>query len=362
MKAREKNVLLTVLDQRWESYQAQFQNCRREFSEEAVHDLRIAARRFLAVLDMIRTLDPQPRVQKTRRFFKGQLDDLDDLRDVQVMLVELAEAAPRMPALERFQPTLAKREKRFLRIARADIKQVRLSEVQKRIEKIRASLKKPAGGSAPTPPLFQAVDRAYARLGRAYGQIDEQKPATIHRARIAFKKFRYMVEIVAPLLPEAPQDYFKYMHDYQSKMGDIRDVTVLLDTLAELASEGAVDLDLKPIRRHYARRLEALISAFLEDKGDVQTFWRAAPEQDFPWETSHDPLYHPARSGRSSGQRRGRRRQSAAADTQGTAEDAPDRARPKGAGGADRPDPDQPLSSGNADGPDPRQDPRPEER
>ncbi|HEX2698114.1 MAG TPA: hypothetical protein VHM28_10430, partial [Anaerolineales bacterium] len=47
---RARALLLTSLDERWKTYRAQVKTCRKEFSEEAVHDLRVAARRLLAVL------------------------------------------------------------------------------------------------------------------------------------------------------------------------------------------------------------------------------------------------------------------------------------------------------------------------
>ena len=68
---RDGALLITALDGRWENYRVQVKTCRREFSEEAVHDLRVATRRLLAVLDIARALDPNPRLQKTRRFLKG---------------------------------------------------------------------------------------------------------------------------------------------------------------------------------------------------------------------------------------------------------------------------------------------------
>ena len=40
--------LLAALDQRWKNYRAELKRCRAEFSNEAVHDLRAAARRMLA--------------------------------------------------------------------------------------------------------------------------------------------------------------------------------------------------------------------------------------------------------------------------------------------------------------------------
>ena len=115
--------------------------CRNEFSEEAVHDLRVSARRLLAILDIARTFDPHPYLQKARRALKDQIDDLDDLRDVQVMLVEVSEAPENFLDLKPFEIHLQERENRLLRAAQKQILALKLSELKKRIEKIRESLK-----------------------------------------------------------------------------------------------------------------------------------------------------------------------------------------------------------------------------
>ena len=73
---------------RWDTYRRNVKRCRHEFSEDAVHDVRVAARRLVAMLDIARSLEPHPRIQKVRRVLKRQLDDLDDLHDVQVMLAK----------------------------------------------------------------------------------------------------------------------------------------------------------------------------------------------------------------------------------------------------------------------------------
>jgi CHAD domain-containing protein len=349
MTAKTDKTLLVSMEERWKNYRVQLKTCRREFSEEAVHDLRIAARRLLAVLDVVRALDPHPRVQKARKALKNQLDSLDDLRDFQVMLVDVVENLEALPQLQPFVELLHKREKVFLRSARKQTKTSHPSELSRRIEKIHGMLEKYSYDEEFNARLLGVVDQAFLSAEQAYGQIDASQPATIHTLRIAFKKFRYMVEIAHPILPEYPGVYLKRMHDYQSRMGVIQDVDVLLNTLADYTESNASSLDLEPARRYYEEHRAKLIAAYLDNKGELNIFWRNAPEQSFPWEKSHDPVHRPSRHRRASGDARLRRRQPAPADSKGTQEDAQDSQGPEGIGEAIRPDPDQPLSQGSAD-------------
>src|SRR5262245_36418615 len=123
MKTNE-NVLITALDERWKKYRAELKTCKREFSEEAVHDLRVATRRLLAVMDILRSLDPHPRIQKVRQTLKNQLDSLDDLRDTQVMLVEVSESVANLTELKPFEEGLLRREKRLLRAAHKEVREL----------------------------------------------------------------------------------------------------------------------------------------------------------------------------------------------------------------------------------------------
>jgi len=116
-----------------------------------------------------------------------------------------------------------------------------------------------------------------------YEQIDPARPSTIHRLRVAFKKFRYMVEIAHPLLENFPQDNLKRMHDYQSLMGEIQDADVFLQTLGDFQSNVSSPAP-EPVRHYYESRHADTISAYLKDKGMLNEFWRLIPDQSFPWE------------------------------------------------------------------------------
>lgn len=283
MNETARTLIIEALEQRWETYRAQLKACRKEFSEEAVHDLRVAARRMLALIEVLRGTHPHPRLQKLRRDFKAQLDSFDDLRDTQVMLVEISENIETLPQLAALQKHLQKREKHLLRAAKKQVDVFETGGMARRVGKYReALLSEPAEDLGAR--ILQVVDDAFLTVTQRYGWIDPAQAATIHRVRVAFKKFRYMVEVIHPLLPNFPTKLLKHLHDYQTAMGNIQDVEVFLQTHADFAAHNK-DYDPHPVRLHYERRHVELVSAFVEDMHQLHTFWRAAPEQPFPWES-----------------------------------------------------------------------------
>jgi len=275
-------LLLAALDQRWKKYRAELKRCRAEFSNEAVHDLRVAARRMLALVQLLNSIAARPRLQKLNRAFKDQLNEFDDLRDTQVILAELSETIQELPQLQKFQYHLQVVEEDLLKTLRKKLKVIDLFDVSKRIRKTRESLETNSDDELALQTL-QAVDHAFLVTKQRHSWIDSAQSATIHRVRIAFKAFRYMVEIIQPLLKDFPPDNLKQMNDYQSLMGEIQDVEVIMQTLADFPSS-ASSFDHQSVRQYYERRHAEATSAFIEDMNQLDIFWRPAPDQPFPWE------------------------------------------------------------------------------
>ena len=283
-KPETNQILLEALEQRWKNYRAELKRCRAEFSNEAVHDLRVATRRMLALIQLLNSIAPRPRLQKLTRAFKDQLDEFDDLRDTQVILAEISEILQELPQLHDFQKHLQFTEEKLLRNLRKKIKQLESSEITKRIRKTHAAIEAETNSDLRLQ-VMQAVDDVYLITKQRLGWVDATRSATIHRVRIAFKSLRYMIEIVQPWLHDFPVENLKRMNDYQALMGEIQDAEIFAQTLADF-SEHASFSDPEPVRRYYERRHVEAISAYTEAMNQIDTFWRSAPEQPFPWENT----------------------------------------------------------------------------
>lgn len=349
----KNNILLVALDERLDAFRVQFKTCRRDFSEEAVHDLRVASRRLLAGLDLARVFFLKPSLQKTRRELKRFLDELDDLRDVQVQLVDSVDLLASFPQIEGMVKRLQKQEKKLLRAAEKELKKSQLTEISERVEKVHAQLREEIPAKGFDARLLSAVDEAFARAKQAQGRVEAKDAASIHRLRIAFKKFRYMLEAAHPLVHQYPETLFEKMHAYQSKMGDIQDAEILIQTLGEFAGREP-DADLAPVRATLEKRRTELLAAFMQVKDELAAFWRAQSEDKFPWEGSDETVHHSPRNRRRSGGSGSRRSETTVGE--GAQKDGEDRARTEATGGTPGPDPDQPLPASGADSGDSPQD------
>ena len=281
---RSAILLVEALEKSWKTYRAELKRCRQEFSNEAVHDLRVATRRIITVIQLLHSISPRPRLKEIIRMFKAQLDEFDELRDTQVILAEISESLHELPQLQGFQKQQQSLEEKILKSVRRKIKKFQTKNLTRRIHKIHEKLEKesPEGLEA---RILQSVDDAYSSVQQRFRLVDVARPPTIHRVRIAFKNFRYMVEIVHPLLEKYPEEHLKWMHDYQSRMGDIQDAEVFLQTLTDYAENDSFQ-DLEPVVRYYDGRRAETITTYARDMNHLHNFWRAAPDQPFPWEAN----------------------------------------------------------------------------
>ncbi len=281
-------LISSSLEGRWNKYIQELNRCRLEFSEEAVHDVRVATRRLLALIDLFTFLYPYVQTRKTLLALKDQLDSYDDLRDTQVMLLEVNQRVQEIPVLTPFQKFLVKREKNLLQVAEKNIKTYKLNNLEKRISALQKTVQKAEENPTIYNNLFQTLDDVYASVLKRFKRIDPNIPPTIHRVRVRFKKFRYMVECVHPLIPNFPDSNLQKMHDYQTLMGNIQDVEVLLSTLNTFAGKKNGRKLSQPIEYYQVKHTNT-IQTYMETKDELYQFWRLSSAKPFPWEESASP-------------------------------------------------------------------------
>jgi hypothetical protein len=73
------------------------------------------------------------------------------------------------------------------------------------------------------------------------------------------------------------------MHEYQSLMGEIQDVEIIMQALADAPLQVS-SFDPGPVREYYEGCHADAVSAYLERKDQLDMFWRPTPDQPFPWE------------------------------------------------------------------------------
>ncbi len=255
------------LRSRWRRYRTELKHCQKHFSEASVHGLRVETRRLLSEVELLGALIADDYLEKLRRELKARLDSFDDLRDTQVHLRLIKELRGAFPELKALREELRAREKRLIKRVNKKVKRCAVAGLAQDIATLRRQVKilfaEPTSQQRYFDLLISAVNRAHADAVALHRRIVPSDAATIHQTRVAFKKFRYMAELLQPVLPLSGRR-LQEMRDDQALMGDIQDVEVFLARMDKLvAKKRLLEKPLQPFRRALLRRQKWTIKKYL---------------------------------------------------------------------------------------------------
>ena len=279
---RTLRCLSRLLEDRRKRYGRRLRRCQKKFSPEAVHESRVETRRLLSLVDLLGAFLPAGRLRKVERALKRHLDTFDELRDSQVQLAELRGLAKQFPAARLFRSYLSKRETRLADTTRRQIRRVKARRLAGLLADCRGKVEAALGNCPPAETarlLAASVDRAFKRTWRLQRRMNPRDTTTIHRTRVAFKKFRYMLETLSDFSPCVTSELLGELHDYQTMMGRIQDSEVLLQAWDRFRSKQRLEpANMRPFQLELVRRRRELIRNYLKVAARLETFW-PLPEQ-----------------------------------------------------------------------------------
>ncbi len=248
---------------------------------EQLHQVRVAARRLGAVLNLV---DPEvyPGHKGQRRALKGLVDILGLPRELDVHAANL-----KAHHLEARTPTQAAVIEYLLEQVdrgRAKVRHTMEKELDRlRLPDLNRLLDVPA-----LPDPFQRTSlqegawlclepRAEAALGDLATLTAHEDPAALHKARVRIKKLRYAVEALEGAFAEPPETLLKGLRSLQTLLGDHHDLASLEALLWEADA------------RLRAHDRVTLCGGVLELLGDVAEARRTAFERFVAQAQGQDP-------------------------------------------------------------------------
>jgi CHAD domain-containing protein len=203
-----------------------------------VHQLRIATRRGIAMMDVFRDYLSQKQIQKTARLLKRIRRVAARARDLDVLIQKRG-------SVDRPDRTLIKRLKKKRRKAQGPIVEVNRTIRRDRrfavqVDKLVSSLKKNKLAAE------HSFDHCARRsLGHALLEFFQKMPEEVedleelHRFRIAAKRFRYRMEVLE--LAFEPKMFTRLTRDIKSlqdMLGELNDHSVALECFQRMRRKG----------------------------------------------------------------------------------------------------------------------------
>lgn len=264
---------------RWDLYRARLDQCRKQPSVDSVHDLRVATRRLMALLLMLRSMRCSGcKADTFSRVLKRQLKSLGPLRDAHVQQQFIEQQVERFPELLLLRKHLKRVEKQALKTAARQIRGFKMKRLGRWIRRLVLDIvereKNVARNQRLTAAGLNCADEAYAETVRRRQSIDSSDLKTIHKTRVAFKKFRYVVELLPPEMTGLIRRDLRMLDGYQRKMGAIQDLEVVQDGLTEfLCRHSNAERLLEPFSEYLRRRQRLALRSFSKSVDRLSGFW-----------------------------------------------------------------------------------------
>jgi CHAD domain-containing protein/CYTH domain-containing protein len=219
---------------------------------DALHDFRVALRRLRSWLRAFRTELDRAVSRKVSRRLRVIARESNESRDAEVQLAWLREQTDRIPAdarpgLDWFAEHLATRkqkaDERFRKRLAKDFDRARaaldeaLSSAADQTEDADAEAADQTLSAAVASVIRTQTDQLRLRLGAVRGLRDG---AEAHRARVAGKRLRYVLEPVADSIPGATVAVAR-LKALQDALGELHDAHVLIEAVADAIATAAAE-------------------------------------------------------------------------------------------------------------------------
>jgi CHAD domain-containing protein len=221
-----------------------------------------------------------------RRALKRHLDAFNNLRDTHVQMRLVARWRKRVPGADAFYSHLFLLEKRSVKETYRELRHIRTRRMARWIAASRRDIREHHSdlrAERANKRLLIRLRDAFSRVLQARRRITRRDPASIHRTRVAFKKFRYMAEAMRVLLPSMSRRRLDAFRRYQAMMGDVQDARLLLAALEGFVRDEGLDpKEFRALRSRIARRMSMKVTAYLKSADTLERFSPAFSQSLLP--------------------------------------------------------------------------------
>jgi CHAD domain-containing protein len=207
---------------------------------ETIHDARVGSRRLQQIL---RVLFPKPTAKKYRKLIRmlrkvrralGECRNLDVMRELIQEKIDAAGNPVVRDAWDQLRVHLKEKQQREIMRAREQLSQCDIVDF---VNRARTLLGSAESSEEIEPTLTKSIARALEEWTEAVNAAEQnQAPEQIHALRIAGKRLRYRVELVAELGNSSAKTRIKTLKTLQDQLGQWHDHHVLVRLAAKFLS------------------------------------------------------------------------------------------------------------------------------
>ncbi|MCX7834519.1 MAG: CHAD domain-containing protein [bacterium] len=209
----------------------EWKRCTQKLSEPAIHDIRVALRRLLFSLQLLQQAYPQWFEGKLTSPLKQVFKQFSDLRDLQVMELRISNDVESYRSLSEVHHDLEQKIQRQKSKLRKFFQKNSLRQILKKHRSLFEKLSQHPNLALETASIDRCVQSSFQVVKTYVRKLQLNDPESIHQLRIALKKYRYQMESYFDLMELSRNASFDLLHHYQTLLGDIHDLDVLIEFL-----------------------------------------------------------------------------------------------------------------------------------
>ena len=240
---------------------------------EAVHDLRVALRRFRQVLKMLKPWLPDQESRLLRRELKTLMGRAGDVRDLDIALHLLR--AIQVPKNRRIIGELHETRETLARALHECLRDFQLRDTGaawRRALKLEKSVEAPAASDVARHILSPMLKRHLQRGRRA---ARESTPAkALHRFRIETKEMRYTLDLFSPLYGGTIVEITARLKSLQTHLGAIHDCVATRDLVDDARSSAGKKDILRALENRRERKTERFLRDYRRHFGNEEVLHR----------------------------------------------------------------------------------------
>jgi len=225
----------------------------RQDAPDAVHQMRVAARRMRSALQAYRRIldrDATAPLVEELRWLGRELNDARDSEIIEQRLHAVLDTLPEElvlgPVGAQVTHVLQRRRAEGQRAAIAALDSDRYLALHDAIDRLLAEppltrrAVRPAGGELPEA-VAEAWQRTTTRMGAAQRATGAERDLALHETRKAAKRLRYAVEVAAPSTGKPAERLQGQLKELHTVLGEVQDGVVTRPVVRELATQAQAE-------------------------------------------------------------------------------------------------------------------------
>jgi len=267
------DLLISSVRKSLDIYSQNLELSKNSFSEKNIHDFRVCIRRFLAVNSLIFQLTGNNDCVELKLMLKYQLKLFNPLRDNQVQFLKTYELVYNFPVLYKYLHFLLDREETLVSPLEEAISSFEINKIKDFVSKIIEDItEKIKSRDLGKKELINLAEARFNKVINKYKLVNPNDLRTIHKVRLAYKKFRYTMEILREIIKLTDEDLI-LMKSLQTTMGNIQDNAVYFRNFGDFSiMQNLEEKKAEEVKNHILQIRKLLIEEFLSNFGIIYEF------------------------------------------------------------------------------------------